>query len=91
MNSLNKRVLEHYGEEEELLVLVEEIGELLQAVSKYKRYGLTPPIRENLAEEISHVKFCLETLQEILDNREIVSHYDLINIIRMEKRLKGDL
>lgn len=47
---------------------MEELAELIQAISKVKRYGLTEEIKENLEEEFADV---------ILMNSLIMNKYDL--------------
>lgn len=57
-----KKSIEWYGETEQLVVCMEELSELIQAISKYIR-GFNN--KDNLTEEIADVKICCEMLQQI--------------------------
>ena len=69
-----------YGEEDRTTVIMEELSELIKAVSKYKRYILNKEkykndkrytgipdfvILENLKEEIADTLICIKIMQDI--------------------------
>lgn len=63
MHEKCKKIIDHYGVEHQLDVLVEEIGELLQAIGKLKRYNA----RDNFIEELSDVSIMMLQMFESLD------------------------
>jgi NTP pyrophosphatase (non-canonical NTP hydrolase) len=60
---ISEQALELWGGEEQLLLLIEEMGELIQAIIKYKR-GL----EHNIAEEIADVEILLTQVKLFFDN-----------------------
>lgn len=72
LSELNRHIADHYGIENRLDQLMEECGELIQAVSKYKRYVLhgeqtkrcsAEIARGKLIEEMADVEIMLEQVQ----------------------------
>lgn len=61
-----KKIVDHYGVEHQLDILVEEMGELLQAIGKLKRYNA----RDNFIEELSDVSIMLMQMFESLSETE---------------------
>lgn len=61
-----KKIVDHYGVEHQLDILVEEMGELLQAIGKLKRYNA----RDNFIEELSDVSIMLVQMFESLSETE---------------------
>lgn len=58
--------IEHYGRNTQSIVCMEECAELIQAISKVKRYGIMDiAYRLNLIEEIADVYICLEMLRQM--------------------------
>ena len=49
---LYERNIQYHGIEQETTIAMEECSELIQAISKCKRYGCINKYRENLIEEI---------------------------------------
>ena len=80
---------------------VEEMGELIVAISKYKRkclygeYKNNSVIEENLIEELADVKMCLEQLCIFVGEDKVDEMLDekldklKMQIVEMEKRKKG--
>ena len=71
---------------------MEECSELIQAISKCKRYGCVDKYRDNLIEEIVDVLIIINELQLIYD----ISDNDIENIKntkmdRMDYRIKNNL
>ena len=62
----SKDMLDHWGKEDQLNVAMEECAELIQAISKARRYGADhPSVYLNLVEEIGDVTIILEHLKTI--------------------------
>lgn len=66
MHEKCKKIVDHYGVEHQLDILVEEMGELLQAIGKLKRYNA----RDNFIEELSDVSIMLVQMFESLSETE---------------------
>lgn len=72
-----EKIIEYYGEEDRTTVVMEELSELIKAVSKYKRYVLNSEkyrqdhrhdaheIRESLKEEMADTLICIRIMQDI--------------------------
>ena len=57
-----EKIVKHYGSEHQIVVAMEECGELIQSLSKYLRgEGST----DNIAEEMADVQLVLEELRFI--------------------------
>lgn len=56
------RSVDHYGEEIQSTVCMEECAELIQAISKAKRGRID---RDNMIEEIADVLICIEMLKQM--------------------------
>lgn len=73
--NLQKKFIEVYGENTQLLICMEEPAELIKAISKLQRLRLKNPINindfinaiNNLHEEIADVYICLTKLQNLFD------------------------
>ncbi len=62
-----KKIIDHYGTNEQMIVWMEECSELVQAVSKVHRTGLNYVTKDHLVEEIADVLICIEQMKEIYD------------------------
>lgn len=71
---------EHYGLEQQMNILQEECAELIQAISKYRRYGEVQG--ENLTEEIADVLVMIDQVKILLN----ISDADILN----RKKLKTE-
>ena len=80
---------------------IEEMGELIVAINKYKRkyfageYKGNNSIEENLAEEIADVKMCLEQLESYVGEEKISMVFEkkleeLANLIEFMKEERND-
>lgn len=86
---------EQFGVENRVLQCTEECGELIQALSKYKRVlqrDKTCKMKRSQAinmvlEEIADVEITLKQLKYLLCKTEVVEHIKVRKIIRTEKRL----
>jgi len=78
------RCLEEWGELIQVTTAMEELAELLHALSKIIRGKLD---REHLAEEIAEVQLFLWELTQIYDLQEFVDFQIQDNLINLEQRL----
>ena len=60
--SVIDRSVDHYGEEIQSTVCMEECAELIQAISKAKRGKIN---HDNMIEEIADVLICIEMLKQM--------------------------
>lgn len=83
-----KVTIEANGKDRQLCVAMEECAELIQAISKFERYG-TGETQENVAEEIADVQIMIEQLKIIcnITDEHIKSYHDK-KINRLKERLK---
>ena len=90
---LYERNIRYHGTQQETTIAMEECSELIQAISKCKRYGgFIDNHRDNLIEEIADVLIIINELQLIYD----ISDNDIENIKkykidRMDYRIKNNL
>ena len=89
---LYERNIQYHGIEQETTIAMEECSELIQAISKCKRYGCVDKYRDNLIEEIADVLIIINELQLIY----YISDNDIENIKkykidRMDYRIKNNL
>lgn len=84
-----ENAVETYGVEIQSTVCMEECAELIQAISKCKRYGCAGKYRDNLIEEIADVMICADQLQ-IMYDVDISEIGEMIDkkIERLKERLK---
>ena len=84
---LEENIKEH-GVAFETVIAMEECAELIQAISKVKRYGFVGEYRDNLIEEIADVNIVVLELMMIFDisNDDIAEFIDS-KIQRIKKRL----
>lgn len=86
------RSIDHYGEEIQATVCMEECAELIQAISKMIRRNdeLSEEDYDHLEEEVADVLICIETLKQIysipdLNIKEWIERKQKRMINRMEK------
>ena len=73
---LYERNIKYHGIEQETTIAMEECSELIQAISKCKRYGCINKYRENLIEEMTDVLIMIDELKMIYQ----ISDVDISNI-----------
>ena len=73
-----KKAIERWGEELQVGMLSEEIGELLIAVNKYRREA-TQKNRDNVCEELADVQIMMEQIEVLfkLDSHRIHEWYEM--------------
>lgn len=82
-SSICKEAVEVFGRDTQTLMFVEEVGELLQALSKEKR-GLPA----NIPEEIADVEIMLEQLKHIYRCHSETNKHKNRKIIRLYSRVE---
>lgn len=80
-------IAEHYGLDNQLLQAMEECGELIQAISKYKRYK----DKLRLIEEIADVQIMINQLVYLLGCEDRVNEMMIIKLKRQTERIKEEL
>ena len=86
MDDRLKTIADHYGIDSQLNILQEELSELIQAVSKYRRYG-----SPDIVEEIADVYIMLAQVVYLLDKaRQSVDVYDFVSLM-IEKKIRRQL
>ena len=65
-----KEVIEFYGRESQCRMMMEECGELIQAVNKMLRYPNDVQVRDNLVGELADVSIMIEQMLEVFDVSE---------------------
>lgn len=97
-DAVKMRSIARYGKETQTTVCMEECAELIQAISKLKRYNPEDPTNkvgrseliENLYEEMADVQICFDLLVEIYglkpsDLRRMIDH----KMWRMKRRMEA--
>ena len=89
---LYERNIQYHGIEQETTIAMEECSELIQAISKCKRYGCVDKYRDNLIEEIADVLIIINELQLIYDiSNDDIENIKKYKIDRMDYRIKNNL
>lgn len=89
---LYERNIQYHGIEQETTIAMEECSELIQAISKCKRYGCIDKYRENLIEEIADVLFAIDELKLIYNiSDEVISEIKQYKINRQDYRIENKL
>ena len=83
--------IEHNGSELEATIAMEELAELIQAVSKVKRYGCTGIYKENLIEEIADTRIVIDELMMIfgISDDEYQNEKDA-KVRRLKERMSAE-
>lgn len=97
-DAVKMRSVARYGKDKQTTVCMEECAELIQAISKLKRYNPEDPTNkvgrseliENLYEEMADVQICFDLLVEIYglkpsDLRRMMDH----KVWRMKRKLEA--
>ncbi len=89
---INKCV-EKWGEQRQLFMVTEEIGELLQAMSKWRRMEKHDPlIVKNLIEEIADVIIVLKHLMRVVNiTEENIQFYVDIKMGKLKERVERNI
>lgn len=84
--NIDKMALDTWGGEDQIFMLVEEMSELTQAISKRKR-GL----EHNIAEEIADVEIMLSQIKLYLDLGNDIYKWKNYKYERMLKKLESEI
>lgn len=97
-DAVETRSIARYGKDKQTTVCMEECAELIQAISKLKRYNPEDPTNkvgrseliENLYEEMADVQICFDLLVEIYglkpsDLRRMMDH----KVWRIKRKLEA--
>ena len=89
-----KMMLDSSCENFQLDMMNEEMGELLQAINKYKRAKLFDPAkvteaRNEISKEMADVENLLNQMKYIFQNGEKVEEYKIQKLKRIVKRIKA--
>lgn len=90
---LYTEAVKKYGEDNQVWVLVEEIGELLQAIGKTMRARAENPELRNdnhLAEETADVFICLEQMTKMFHLESLIDYMVDYKVRRLKNRLESD-
>ena len=81
-----KQAIEEFGERYQVDKSLEEMGELIQALIKYRQHGTN---KGNVSEEMADVEIMLEQLKIIFANANAVERWKKEKIERLETRVAG--
>jgi len=90
-DNIYKRIVDKWGVESQLNMVTEEIGELLQAISKFRRsYNKDDETKtkayDHLCEEIADVENMINQMREMFDS-ELIDKYKEAKLERISKKL----
>ena len=89
---LYERNIKYHGIEQETTIAMEECSELIQAISKCKRYGCINKYRENLIEEMTDVLIMIDELKMIYQISDTdISDVRQYKMNRQSYRIKNNL
>ena len=84
--------IQYHGIEQETTIAMEECSELIQAISKCKRYGCINKYRENLIEEMTDVLIMIDELKMIYQISDVdISDIRQYKMNRQSYRIKNNL
>ena len=78
---ISKEALEFWGYEPQSTMLIEEMGELIKALCKYKRYGYEAcgdEIKANVLEEIADVHNMIEQMEIYFGKERIEKRFNIL-------------
>ena len=89
---LYERNIKYYGIEQETTIAMEECSELIQAISKCKRYGCINKYCENIIEEMTDVLIMIDELKMIYQISDVdISDIRQYKMNRQSYRIKNNL
>ena len=82
-----KQASDKWGEKAQIIVAIEEMAELTQALTKYLR---TDQLCDNIAEELADVEIMTEQLRLIFDKLKYdIDRHKEAKIFRLQKKLES--
>ena len=86
-----EKAIKHYGVENQIMQSIEEIAELIQAISKCIRYKDDIEARNNLVEEVEDVLIMIDQLKIIMDIKDYeLECYRQYKLERLERRIENE-
>lgn len=83
--------MNNYGVEKQFDIWIEEMAELMQALTKIKRYNFRPDLVENAKEEMVDVEICLDQLRYAFGvQKKWEIKYRNSKLNRQRKRMKEE-
>ena len=67
---ISKKAIRHYGTEKQIIQSIEEMAELIQAISKCIRYKDDIEVKQHITEEIADTLIMINQLEIIFDTKE---------------------
>lgn len=85
------KAIKKYGVEKQLLICIEELSELIQAIIKMERYPNDETRKNDLTEELTNVLICLDYLALIyeIDEAKIDEIWSK-KLKRLKERMKNE-
>lgn len=87
MEEMINRIADRYGKERQLVMLMEECGELIQACSKQLRRK--DKSINNLIEELADVRIMIEQIEHLYGIKSFVEDEMKYKLIRQLERMKA--
>ena len=84
MEATCRRVIETFGKQMQMIVAIEELAELIQALTKVLRFK---PDFDNVAEETADAEIAIEELKIMFNNRKDVEDWTTKKLVRLEDRI----
>lgn len=91
LGEILKRAIKTYGTDHQIDKAIEEMSELTQALIKLKQSKNSHIFMDHVSEEMADVEIMIKQLNMILKNDEQVKRYRIYKLIRLKKRMDGDL
>jgi len=88
INSIYKKAIKLWGIDSQMSMVVEEASELIKAICKLRRTGVTAETVNNLAEEIADMEIMTEQLKIMFYLTEGVGKWKKHKIERLSKLIK---
>ena len=84
MEATCRRAIETFGKQMQMIVAIEELAELIQALTKVLRFK---PDFDNVAEETADAEIAIEELKIMFNNRKDVEDWTTKKLVRLEDRI----
>jgi NTP pyrophosphatase (non-canonical NTP hydrolase) len=88
IDSILRDAVDTWGKESQVWMVVEELGELLQALGKLARRPNSPEVIEHVCEEIADAKLMLRQAEYMFDKEGYVERYTRMKVARLKERLR---
>lgn len=88
INSIYKKAIKLWGIDSQMMMAVEEASELIKAICKLRRTGVTAETVNGIAEEIADMEIMLEQLKIMFYLTEGVSEWKKYKINRLSQMIR---